>query len=313
MEDLIQMDKKLQEQVAAIFESRDAGRIGNFLIEYILPNHISVDFVSMLLDTRRLQVGESLVKKVRKGIEVQTLVPGSIHMKNEITVEERMNYILDGANVGVTFNDWDMKNGHIGTVDEIRQEMILKLRDFHLNKVFTALSQIWTAGNTPNNYTNVGGSITASALEDAIDNINQTAGGVKAVVGVRSAMSPITKFGAFWNDGNTVGSDAQWSGVDSQLEKVMREGQLGVYYGAPLVHLEQSKDNIVDNNNLLPTDKILVIGHNVGEWITYGDPVWKPLWADMRPTPIQWFLEFYQQFGMIIDNAEGIHVLGNLS
>ena len=307
------MDKNLKEQVAAIFESKDAGRIGNFLIEYIQPNHITVDFIGMLLDTRRLQEGEALVKKLRKGIEVQTLVPGSIHMKSEITVEERMNYILDGADVGVTFNDWDLKNGHIGTVDEIRNEMIMKLRDFHMNKVFTALSTIWTAGNTPTNFTNVGGSVTASALEDAIDNINQTAGGVKAVVGVRSAMTPITKFGAFWNDGGTPDDGGQWSGVDSQLEKVMRDGMLGEYYGSPLVHIEQQRDNPVDYNTLLPTDKILVIGHKVGEFITYGDPVWKPLWADMRPTPIQWFLEFYQRFGMIIDNALGIHVLGNLS
>jgi len=263
----------------------------------------------MLLNTRRLQEGEALVKKLRKGVSVNTLVPGSIHLKNEITVEERANYILDGADLGVTFNDWDLKNGHIGTVDEIRNEMILTLRDFYMNKVFTALTTVWTAGNTPNNYTAVGGPITASALEDAIDNINQTAGGVKAVVGVKSVMTPITKFGAFWNDGNTIGTDAQWAGVDSQLEKVMKDGQLGTYYGANLVHLDQSWDNPVDMNTQLPTDKILVIGHNVGEFITYGDPVWKPLWADMRPTPIQWFLEFYQRFGMIVDKAEGIHVL----
>jgi len=306
-------NKELKEMVAALFETQDAGRIGNFLIEYIKPNHIAVDFISMLLNTRQMKEGETLVKKVRKGIEVQTLVPGSIHMKNEITVEERMNYILDGADLGVHWNDWDMKNGHIGTVDEIRQEMILKLRDFYMNKVFTALTTVWTAGNTPDNYTSVGGTITAAALEDAIDNINQTAGGVKAVVGVRSAMSPITKFGAFWNDGGTIGTDAQWSGVDSQLEKVMSDGKLGKYYGAPLVHLEQSWDNIVDYNTQLSTEKILVIGHNVGEWITYGDVSWKPLWSDMRPTPIMWHLECYQRFGMIIDNALGIHVLGDLS
>lgn len=302
------MDKELREQVASLIKDGSKEEIASFLVEYVKPNHITVDFVSMLLNTRRLKEGDALVKKLRKGIEVRTLVPGAIHLANEITVSERMNYILDGADVKVSYNEWDMENGSIGTVAEIRQEMLMKLRDFYMGKVFTALSTVWSATNTPNNFTDVGGAVTATALEDAIDYINQTAGGVKAVVGVKSAMTPITKFGAFWNDGNTVGTDAQWSGVDSQLEKIMREGRLGEYYGAPLVHLEQQWDNPEDYNTLLPTDKILVIGNNVGEFITYGEPKWKQ-WTDMNPTPPQWYLETYQRFGMMIDRADGIYVL----
>jgi hypothetical protein len=33
---------------------------------------------------------------------------------------------------------------------------------------------------------------------------------------------------------------------------------------------------------------------------------------DMKPTPPYWYLELWQQFGMIIDKAQGIHVLGNI-
>jgi len=36
-------------------------------------------------------------------------------------------------------------------------------------------------------------------------------------------------------------------------------------------------------------------------------------WEDMNPTPPQWMLELYQQFGMIIDNAQGIYVLDNVT
>ena len=50
----------------------------------------------MLLNTRSLKPGDSLVKKLRKGIEVRTLVPGSIHLASEVTVSERVNYVLDG-------------------------------------------------------------------------------------------------------------------------------------------------------------------------------------------------------------------------
>jgi hypothetical protein len=122
------------------------------------------------------------------------------------------------------------------------------------------------------------------------------------VVGVRSVMTPITKFGAFWSDGTNTDS------VPSQIEKVMQDGLLGKYYGARLITLNQVRDNPEDYTALLPTDKILVIGENVGEFITYGEARAK-MWDDNEPTPPYTFLELWQQFGMIIDNAQGIYVI----
>ena len=300
-------EKQLRETVASLAKDknkRDA--LAELIVEYIDPKHITTDFVSLLLDSRSLKEGDALVKKIRKGIEVRTLVPGSIHLASEITLVERANYILDGADVKVTYNEWELESGELGTVDSIRAEMVAKLRDYFMNKVFTSLTDIWTAGNTPSNFTNVGGAITAASLEDAIDEINQNSGGVQAVVGTRAALTPITKFGAFWNDG--AGSPTTW-GIDSQLEEVVSRGFLGKYYGAPLIALEQVYDNLEDYNKLILTNnRVLVIGHKVGEFITYGEPKWKQ-WTDMNPTPPQWFLEIYQRFGMIIDRAMGIYVL----
>jgi hypothetical protein len=305
-------EKKLNEAIASILkDNTPQGReaLAEMIIEFVQPNHIGVNFVGMLLNTRALKAGDMLFKKLRKGIEVRTLVPGSIHLASEITLSERANYVLDGADVKVTFNEWELESGQIGSIEEIRKEMYAKLSDFYQNKVYTLLTSVWTAGNTPSNFTNVGGPITATALENAIDEINQNSGGVKAVVGTRAALTPITKFGAFWNDGNTVGTDAQWAGVNSQLEEVVQRGFLGKYYGAPLIALEQSYDNPEDYNKLiLPNNRVLVIGNNVGEFITYGDVKVKQ-WTDMQPTPPQWFIELYQQFGLIVDRAQGIYVL----
>lgn len=304
------MDKtQLNEQVASVLKSKDREALAELIVEYVQPTHVATDYMSLLLNTRRLNPGDALVKKVRKGIEVRTLVPGTVHLASEVTVAERINYILDGADVKVTYNEWEMENGDIGTVESIRSEMLLKLRDFYMNKVFSALTTVWTAGNTPSNFTSVGGAITDTALETAIDRINQTTAGVKAVVGVRSAMTPITKFGAFWDNGAGTPTVV---GVPSQIEEVMRTGMLGTYYGAPLIVLDQQFDYPDTNNALLPTDKILVIGENVGEFITYGETKERQ-WSDMNPTPPQWMLEIYQQFGLIIDNAEGIYVIGGLS
>lgn len=300
-------DTKLREAIASLAKEKGSKEaLAQLFVEYIDPNHITTDFVGMLLNSRSMKEGDVLVKKVRKGMKVRTLVPGSIHLKDEITVEERANYILDGAQIGVTFNQWELESGELGTVESIRGEMLLKLRDFYQNKVFSALSTIWTAGNTPNNFTSVGGSLSATALKGAIDYINQRVGGVRAVVGVRSALTPITTFAAFWSDGSSNYA------VDSQLEEIMQRGWLGRYYGAPIIAIDQIWDDPISDTALLPTDKVLVIGENVGEFITYGEARYNE-WIDPRVLPPQWNLEFYQRFGMIIDKAEGIYVIGGLS
>jgi hypothetical protein len=300
-------EKELKVAVAELIKDknqRDA--LAELITEWVQPNHISVDFVSLLLNTRSLNPGDSLVKKLRKGLKVRTLVPGAMHLASEITVTERMNYVLDGADIKVSANYWELESGEIGTVESIKSEMLAKLKDFYMNKVFTALTSVWTAVNTANNFTDVSGSgtgiITATALKDAIDYINETAGGVKAIVSTRHNLTPVTTFGASWSDGtsNLI--------VPENIREIMSTGWLGRYYGAPLLALDQIYDNPEDHNTMLPTDKVLVIGNKVGDFITYGDVKTKQ-YDDMRPTPPQWYLELYQQFGMIVDNAQGIFVI----
>jgi hypothetical protein len=169
-----------------------------------------------------------------------------------------------------------------------------------------ALSTIWNGVNTPSNYTSVGGALTATVLKNAIDRINQTTSGVKAVVGPRAALTPITTFGAGWSDGtiNQV--------VPDNIREIMQTGFLGRWYGAPIIALNQEYDNPEDYNALLPTNKVLVLGDNVGEFVTYGAPRPKD-YQDMRPTPPYQYFEIWQKYSMIIDRAEGVYVLDNIS
>jgi len=295
-------DKELLEALAEVAQ-KDKNAFAELVVEYVNPTHITTDFVKLLLNARSLKPGDALVKKVRKGVKkVRTLVPGTDTLSEELVVGERINWQLDGAYIQVTANEWELEKGDIGTVQDIRQDMQAKLRDFYLGKVFTALSTVWNAGNTPSNYTQVSGALTATALKDAIQNINNTVGKVRAVVGTRAALTPITEFGAFVKDGSDV-----W-GVDDNIKELMRTGFLGNYYGAPIVAIPQEYDNPEDYNPLIPDKYVLVIGENVGEFITFGEPKWDE-WTERNKIPPQWYLRVYQQFGLIIDKAMGIHVI----
>ena len=296
------MDKEFAEAYASLAKDktqRDA--LASLLIEYIDPKHITEDVVGLFLNTRSLNPGDALVKKVRRGIEVRTLVPGSVHLASELTVDDRVNYMLDGIDVKVKANAWELESGELGTVESIRREMEAKIKDHYVSRVFTCLANIWTAGNTPNNFTATA-TLDAATLRDAIDWINYRVGGVRAVVGTRRGLAPITQFAGFHTDGTNYVANSE------AISEIYKTGFVGSWYGANIVALDQMWDNPIDDNALLENRYVLVIGENAGEFITYGEPKWKQ-WEDYRPTPPDFYLESYAQFGMIIDKAEGIYVI----
>jgi hypothetical protein len=297
------MDENLKQEAASLMkDTSKREEFAEMFIEYVNPTHIATDFIGMLMSTRNLKPGDSLVKKVRKGLKVYTLVPGSIPLAGEITVTERINYILDGAIISATVNEWELASGELGTLESFRSEMQLKLRDFYINKVFTALSTIWSATNTPDNYTAIGGNVTKTALDNMVEHINQTTPGAKAIVGTRKALYPIQSFAGWAVNGGTT---TMMPGVQ---EEIFRTGWLGNYLGVPLVVVNQQYDNPEDYNALVPDDKILVVGENIGEFITFG-PANYSQFTDPKPVPPQFWMRLYQQFGLMVDNAQGIGVL----
>lgn len=303
------MDKKFKEAYAAL--AKDANQreaLASLIVEYIDPNHLTENIVGLFLNTRRLKPGDALIKKVRSGIEVRTLVPGSIHLASEITVTDRINFMLDAADVKVRANLWELESGELGTVQDIRSEMLANLTDFYINRVFTCLANVWSAANTPLNYAAVG-NLNAATLRGAIDWINYTiGGGVRAVVGTRLGLAPITQFAGFHVDPV---ANSTWGNVDA-IREIYKTGWLGSWYGANIVAIDQVWNDPVNYQPMIPNRYVVVIGENVGEFFLYGEPKWKQ-WEHMDPTPPDWLVEVYQQFGLIIDNAMGIFVIDVLS
>jgi len=251
--------------------------------------------------------GDALVKKVRRGIEVRQLVPGQTTLSSQITIKDVVNYNIDQAYAEVRHNEWEVESGEIGTVDEIRREMMGKLSDFYVVKVMNALYTLATINDSTNFwYTS---SLTRSTLEDALDSIRDVAGDVRSVVGRRTALAPITKFAGYRLPVATeVASPTTGIAVPSALEEIRRTGWFGVYYGANFVSLEQVYDNDYDRNGLIKDNLIVVIGDSCGEFITYGD-IREDEWTDMSTAPPTWHLRIYQQYGMLFDRMENVGII----
>jgi len=297
-------EKKFKEALAEVAKT-DKSALSELIVEYIDPKHITQDIVGMFLTTRALNPGDALVKKVRRGIEVRQLVPGQDTLASQITVKETVHFNLDTAYAEVSHNEWEVESGEIGTVDEIRREMIAKLSDFYVVKVMNALYTLATIDDSTNFWYET--SLTRSILEDAIDSIADVAGSVKAVVGRRPTLAPITKF-AGYRVGVGAGETGYAVPVPSALEEIRRTGWFGVYYGANFISLEQVYDNPYDRNGLIQDDLIVVIGDNCGEFISYGD-VREDQWTDMGTAPPTWHLRIYQQFGLLFDRMENVGII----
>lgn len=198
--------------------------------------------------------------------------------------------------------------GEIGTADSIRNEMIMKLSDYYQSKVMNALYTLATINDSKNFYY-TSGDITRSMIETAIDEVADTAGSVRNVVGRRTALAPITKFAGYRHPaGGSETGGKGIVGVDSALEEIRRTGWFGQYYGANFVALDQIYDNPYDRNALIRDDLIVVIGDRVGEFITYGDVITDE-WTDMATAPPTWHVRIYQQFGFLFDNLENVVII----
>lgn len=298
----IEAVKKAIASVARTEESRQA--LASVIIEWVKPNHLTQDLMSIFLDTRQLMPGDILMKKLRKPhIKVRQFVPGTIHLADEIEVTDRLNYVLNSNVIKVMANLWDLERGELGTVSEIRQEMTDKLLDFYVGKVFNLLGTVWDGTNTPDNYAEVSTTLTKAALDDAIDRINYRSGGVKAIVSIKNNLLPITEFAGY----GTYDSHKQFS--DPILTEALREGWIGQYRGVKnILGLSQVWDNPESNSTMITEDYVLVIGNNAGEFITFGEPKWKD-YTDMQPTPPYFVMEVYTSWGLIVDNAEAIYVI----
>jgi hypothetical protein len=300
------MDQELFKKAYAEVAKTDKHALAELIVEYIDPKHISQDIVGMFLKTRALNPGDALVKKVRRGIEVRQLVPGQTTLASQITLKDVVTYNLDTAYAEVSHNEWEVESGEIGTVDEIRREMMAKLSDFYCTRVMNALYTL--AALDSGNFYHVSSPITRSTLEDAIDLVADVAGSVRAVVGRRTALAPITKFAGYRVGVGALEASGYPVPVPSALEEIRRTGWFGVYYGANFIALEQIYDNPYDRNRLIQDDLIVVIGDDCGEFITYGD-VREDQWTDMSTAPPTWHLRIYQQFGLLFDRMENVAII----
>jgi hypothetical protein len=309
----------------------DRKALAEVITEYVDPVYLSLDLLGNFMSTREMRFGDILVKRFKGKYNVQQIVPGQITLGQQIVVRDKaysMN--LDILSAKAEYNTLELEHGGPNfTPEQVRTDVQAALREKLLMRTWNALGNIWSSGNASaltisgsgySNYQNAAGPLTSSLLDAAIDHVNYWSGSVRAIIGTETALAPLSEFGQYklisgsLSD-NYVTINGQGEGTFQNVSPY-GTGPKGVesYRGVSnIVRIPQIFDTTeYPAVPLLPTDFVLVLGENVGEFITYGDAQTKE-YIDNRPTPPYWNYETWIQFGMMIWNARGIVKIGNIT
>ena len=329
----MRLDKRLtneDRQALAELSREDKAAFAEVITEYVDPVYLTVDLLGRFMTTREMKFGDILVKRFKGKYNVQQISPGQITLSQQIVVRDKaVSQNLDILAAKAGYNILELQHGGAAfTPEQVRTDVRAALEEKILMRTWNALASIWASGNasaltmtgsTYSNYQNAGGALTSTLLDNAIDHVNFWSGGVRAIIGTESALAPLTEFGQYKV---VAAANNQFVAINGQPANTMTNAS-PYGGGASIIESYRGVSNIVrlpqiyDKSEypwvpLLPTDFVLVIGEDVGEFVTYGDAQTKE-YVDNEPTPPYWNYETWVQFGMMIWNAKGIVKIGGIT
>lgn len=319
------LTKEERTALAELF-NKDRTAFAEVITEYVDPVYLTLDLMGQFMNTREMAPGQILVKQFKGKYNVQQIVPGEIRLGQQITLRNKaMSYAIDILSAGAMYNELEMRNGGPAyTPETIRSDVQKALDEKLVMRTWNALGNIWTTANASaltvsgaanSNFLDAAGPLTASVLDAAIDHTNYWADSVRTIIGTETALAPLSEFGQY----KVIGAIAdthpgilqQIQGTPGTYQNVSPYGNgskaVETYRGVTnIVRLKQIFDKTeYPWKPLLPTNFVLVIGDNIGEFVTFGGAETKE-WTDNEPTPPYWHYDTWIQFGMMIWNAKGI-------
>lgn len=298
--------------------------LAEIITEYVDPVYLTLDLAGTFMNTKEMKFGEILVKRFKGKYHVQQIVPGQITLGEQITVRDKaVSYNLDILAAKAAYNMLEVEHGGPQFSPEtVRSDVRKALEEKLIMRTWNALANVWTAANasaltipgaTYSNFIDAAGPLNSTVLDNAIDHVNFWSGGVRTIIGTEAALAPLSTFGQYrlisgTNTDNFVTINGQPAGTMSNVSPFGNASK-GVesYRGVSnIVRIKQIFDETeFPPRPLLPNDYVLVIGDNIGQFITYGGPQYKE-YVDNEPTPPYWNYETWVQFGMMLWNARGL-------
>lgn len=306
------LKKAVAEYAKGIRNTNGNSAYAQLITERVDPRHLTMDILDAFLPVSTWNQGDYIARKMRKGrFRARTQVDGAQHLTDVPIWNAQFAYFIDSLISGFTMNVVEIEKGELGTLDELKREVRLDLFDEIISKMFNLLTSVWSATNTPNNFTNATSTgLTATALDNAMENTIELAGSVKAIVGTRRSLLPLYGFAGYRE---FVLSDTT-TRVALRMEPVLleryRTGRVSSYNGAPVIEIPQVLEKRLPqvNRKLIRDDLVIVVGEDAGKAYLMGDLMTQDM-TDLTKQPPDYSYWNWQKYSILIDRPELIHII----
>lgn len=86
----LQLKAAIAEAVKTVGADAGKSSLAELIVKMVQPNHLSLDIFSGFMPVRRLNPGDNIQVKVRKGrYPVRTMVPGTMHLTDAVFRQDK--------------------------------------------------------------------------------------------------------------------------------------------------------------------------------------------------------------------------------
>jgi hypothetical protein len=187
-----------------------------------------------------------------------------------------------------------------------------------VSKVFNILATAWNETDTPDNFEDVGGPLTQTALDSMIEAMLDNGQNVTGIMGTRRALRPLYTFAQYREfELSGTNTDAVGFAVDQAFNEFTNSRRVSRYTGIPVIELAQvssrrfapgATSGDLRGERLLPDNRVIILSEDVGQIATFGETTYQD-YTDPTTQPPNYVLHCWQAYGMRVDNLEGVGVL----
>lgn len=246
----------LAEEMKEILNSEESRHAcAEKIVKYVSDSVEQRDLASLFLPKETIPVGQTAEFALPGKLRAYWHEPGSYAPRTQMT--QRVFTVPTWfISAHPEYEISQLEAGRYGTIqDQVKaaQEAILGAINA---RVFNTVAG--SVLSTDRNYATNITTLTKSAIDNAINYVEDQVGGAVAIVGRRTLLNKILDFG-------TTGTADTGVFGDAIKDQIAKTGKIETYRGVPLIGLKQWRDGF--GQITIPQNTILVVGADVGKYV----------------------------------------------
>ena len=279
------------EEMKTAIDSKE-GRIAvaNKITKYISDSIEQSDLASLILPKEFVPVGTTPEYTIRGKLKAYWHEPGSYAPRTRMT-QKVFTVPTWMVSAHPEYEISQLEAGRYGTVQDQVKAAKEAIQGAVNARVWSTVSGAISSGD--GNYFTSAAEFSRTALDNAINYVEDQYGSVKAIVGRKNLLFNMVN----WNVDTSAGDIGLFS--DEMKGKALNSKMLPSYRGIPIVGLPQWRDGF--GKLTIPQNEVLVVGQDIGKYVVNQELRSKEA---INVDDLIWHIHLYQKVGVAVFFAE---------